>query len=175
MFQNDSIPLVVKLQLSENNMTEYFSVSVNQSRLKEEALSWVGTPFHANGFVKGKNGGVSCVGLIYRIAIEIGLITEIEVAPPTGPIAWHQHNEHSLLNEFFRTPKIRKNLKIIEFEGGVMTGDLLPLKVGKTENHLSQFIDEDHVIHCHRKDGVIVSSLVDIHKFIGTKLYRIYK
>lgn len=155
-------------------ITPYFSDSERTTVLKTAAQSWVGTPFHPKSQVKGRFGGVSCVGLIHGIAIEIGLIEQGEIDLPAGPIAWHQHNDMSLLSEFFRSPQIRGRVKRLEVEDGLQVGDLLPFKLKRTENHLSWLIDDTHVIHCHRKKGVMVSSLRDVMPFING-LYRIYQ
>jgi hypothetical protein len=168
------MPFRERLQVSESK--PYFCVSSAKSRLKASADSWVGTPFHANGMVKGPNGGVNCVGLIYAMSVEIGLIEEGEVYMPSEiPMHWHEHNEMSLLGDWFRSPQVRDHIKRIDLEDGLMTGDLLALKIKKCEHHLCQMIDEDHLIHCHRKKGVMVTSLEDVKQFLGTGIYRIYK
>ena len=155
----------------------FFSVSENRSRLSEIANSWVGTPFHANGCVKGPNGGTSCVGLVYGVAAELGLVSEDnEIELPEGPVAveWHKHSETSLLNEFFRSPKIRKHLKLVDTEHDTLEiGDLLAFKIDGIEHHLGWLIDELHVIHCNRRKGVVIASFLDL-KPIFSSAYRIY-
>lgn len=155
----------------------FFSVSENRSRLSEIAVSWVGTPFHANGVVKGLNGGVSCVGLVFGIGVELGLVQDQEIELPEGPVAveWHRHNETSLLNEFFRSPNIRRHIKLVDLEeDNLQVGDLITFKIDQTENHLGWLIDADHIIHCHRRKGVLVTSMIDIKPLFSTA-YRIYK
>lgn len=153
----------------------YFALAENRDRLRKVALSWLGTPFHAQGRVKGPSGGVSCVGLIYLMAVEIGLITADEIEFPPAPVGWPQHHEISLLGEFFRSPEIRQHVKRVDLEDGLMVGDLIPLKIKLAEHHLCQVIDEKHVIHCHRKKGVLISSIVNIESFMGGGIYRIIK
>jgi hypothetical protein len=150
----------------------YFSVSDQQSRLRDAALSWVGTPFHANGRVKGPNGGVSCVGLVYAISLEIGLIAEGEINLPDAPIAWHNHNDFSLLADFFRSPEVRSRIKRMPDKDHYEVGDLITLKVKRAEHHLCWLIEENKVIHCHMKKGVMVSHLKNLEALIEG-VYRI--
>ena len=151
----------------------FFSVHENQTRLREAAISWVGTPFHENGRVKGPNGGVSCIGLIYAISREIGLIQEGEVDLPNTPIAWSAHNDFSLLSEFLRGPQVRDRVKHYDLEDGLKTGDLITLKIKRTEHHLCWLIEPDKLVHCHRKKGVMISD-IEVFKPLMKDLYRIF-
>jgi hypothetical protein len=58
---------------------------------------------------------------------------------------------------------------------GLLIGDLVPMKVGKTEHHLSVLIDTDHVIHCHRQKGVMITSIETVSEYMTNLIYRIFK
>lgn len=151
----------------------YFSVMGNQSRLKVAAFSWAGTPFHSNGGVRGPCGGVSCVRLILELAIDSGAVTEGQIQLPDTPIDWHMHNDISLISDFFRSMKLKKLVKRFNVEDGLMVGDILILKVKRTEHHLAQLIDPVRIIHCHRKKGVMVTALDQVISMVSG-VYRIF-
>jgi cell wall-associated NlpC family hydrolase len=45
------------------------------------ARSWISTPFHDFGMVKGPSGGVDCATLIACVLTEAGLIPPVEIKP----------------------------------------------------------------------------------------------
>lgn len=152
--------------------TPFFSVSSNKSRLKEVSSSWVGTPFHSRSAVKG--GGIDCVSLVFEICVELGVVQRDQFMIPHGLTNWNKHNNHSLLDQFFRSDRVKGLLKRKDVEDGIMIGDLVPLKTDKSVHHLAMAIDEDHLIHCHRKKGVMTVSIADVEKFLTNSIYRIY-
>ncbi len=54
-----------------------------------EALSWLGTPYHHMGRVKGRHGGVDCAMLIAEVYERAGIIPHLDVA--FYPHDWHLH------------------------------------------------------------------------------------
>ena len=155
--------------------TPFFSVPSHQTRLREAALSWVGTPFHEHGAVKGPAGGVSCVSLVYALSLEIGIIKDGEIDIPKTPINWHKHNDVSLLGKFFRRSEIKNHIRRKDIEDGLLIGDLIPIEVGFSDHHLAMLISEDEIIHCHRIKGVLTTSLENVKELLTGSVYRIYK
>src|SRR5687767_14104668 len=44
-----------------------------RDRIVAAARSWIGTPFAHQGRTRGPNGGVDCVGVVIKVAQELGL------------------------------------------------------------------------------------------------------
>tara|TARA_R110000772_G_scaffold83288_5_gene176126 strand:+ start:1452 stop:1922 length:471 start_codon:yes stop_codon:yes gene_type:complete len=153
-------------------IADFFSVS-NRSRLREVSSSWVGTPFHSHGAVKGR--GVSCIFLIEEILIEVGAIERGEFKLPHGLISWGRHNEESLIEGFMIEPEVRKHLRRVDIEEGIAPGDIVPMRIERTIHHLGLAIDGTHLIHCHRKKGVMIDSFEDVRPFLTQSIYRLKK
>lgn len=60
-----------------------------QARVREVALSWVGTPYRDRARVKGPEGGTDCAHLLIGVFSEAGLIKPFD--PGFYPRDWHLH------------------------------------------------------------------------------------
>lgn len=60
-------------EISYLKQPEPFHLTSSQIRIIEEARSWIGTPFHHQGRLKGV--GVDCLGLVLGVMKELGLTT----------------------------------------------------------------------------------------------------
>ncbi len=58
-----------------------------REQIVQESRSWIGTPYHHLGDVKGS--GVDCAMLLVRVYHAVGLIPAIEPRPYSPQ--WHQH------------------------------------------------------------------------------------
>lgn len=88
-----------------------------------EARSWVDTPFHHQGRLKGEKGGVDCAGVVIGTAQNLGL-SEFDV---TGYS--HQPNE-----EEFRAA-VKANLVTIQYDQ-LKPGDMVTMRFDK-EQHIA--------------------------------------
>lgn len=52
-----------------------------------EALSWLQTPYHSNGDIKGSNGGVDCGMILIRVFENAGMIHD-PIDPRPYPAQW---------------------------------------------------------------------------------------
>lgn len=59
-----------------------------RARVVAEAMTWIGTPYHNNGDVKG--AGVDCGMLLVRVFVDTGLVVPFDPRP--YPNQWHLHN-----------------------------------------------------------------------------------
>lgn len=58
-----------------------------------EARSWIGTPYHHMGNVKGRSGGVDCGMIIIRIYSEVGFFPFFDPRPYPRQFHLHQQDE----------------------------------------------------------------------------------
>jgi len=130
------------------------------------ATSWLNTPYHHHGRVKGV--GVDCAQFLVAVALETGLIGEDMAGQvPNYPVQWHLHNrEEKLLDmldlfDCFEIPKEE-----------TQPGDILCFKFGRTTSHLGIKISETEFIHARYDTGKVVINTMQ-HEWIEkwTKSY----
>ena len=59
-----------------------------------EALSWLKTPYHHHGRIKGEQGGVDCLMLLAEVFERADLVPRVE--PGDYARDWHQHHSDEL-------------------------------------------------------------------------------
>jgi cell wall-associated NlpC family hydrolase len=64
-----------------------------------EALSWLGTPYHANADIKG--AGCDCGMLLVRVYVDCGLIAPFDPRP--YPNQWHLHQRAERYMDIVKT------------------------------------------------------------------------
>ncbi len=94
-----------------------------------EAESWIGTPFHHQGRVKGRQGGVDCAMLLLEVFLAAGVVqAEPQARALSYSMQWHLHREEE------------RYLKMIEIMGGrpvdmPQPGDVALWKMGRAYSH----------------------------------------
>lgn len=122
--------------------------SVNPVRRKivDEAMTWMGTPYHHMARVKG--AGVDCLTLIVEVYEHLGLITHHEV-PFYRPDFMRHNSEDTyldgLLRHGFEVPEPRM-------------GDVAIFKWGRIHAHAGIIISWPEIIHAEPVNGVIIRS-----------------
>jgi cell wall-associated NlpC family hydrolase len=117
----------------------------------KEAMTWLGTPFHHMGRIKGRRGGVDCGQFL------IGVFVNAGVMPPFDPEPYSmQHMLHSREEWYLRD--IMKFAKEIP-ESDAQPGDVITYRVGLTYSHGGIIIEPwpGNIIHAINGVGVIVS------------------
>lgn len=112
-----------------------------------EALTWLQTPYHHQGFVKG--AGVDCGFLLIKVFHHCGLIPWIDPRPYSRD--WHLHrSDEKYLGwvKLYTTPVIGRQPK---------PGDLILYKFGRCISHGAIVIDYPMVIHSYVGQGVILA------------------
>jgi len=128
----------------------------------QEAMSWMGTPYHHHGRVKG--AGVDCATLLCEVYEAAGLIPHIE--PGTYAPDWHLHRSEE------------KYLGWLEEYGteidSPQAGDVAVWKIGRCFSHGAIVIDRNTMIHSHMGQGVVLENL---NKFgdRAVKFFRVGK
>jgi cell wall-associated NlpC family hydrolase len=115
-------------------------------RVIEEARSWIGTPWHHMGRIKGKDGGVDCAMLLAEVYPRALGMAHIEVAPYEQQ--WHLHKNVevflAILGSY--TKRVRTPLP----------GDIALFKLGKVYSHGSIVVEwPKQIIHANLSSGIV--------------------
>lgn len=116
-----------------------------------EALTWLGTPYHHRGLLKGI--GVDCAQLPIGVYAGAGLIEKFDTGDYPGD--WHLHREEERywgIVEKLAGPIDRADLQ---------PGDLILFKFGRAFSHGAIVIDLPTIIHAVRKDREVVLGDLD--------------
>lgn len=104
------------------------SEALERQAVVDEALSWLATPYHHHGRIKGKDGGVDCLMLLAEIFERSGLVGRVD--PGNYARDWHLHrNEEAYMLGLMRfaTQRPADELPI--------AGDIALFRFGRTYSH----------------------------------------
>jgi cell wall-associated NlpC family hydrolase len=126
-------------------MAKKQNVQKERKRAVNEALSWLGTPYHHMGRVKG--AGVDCGMLLAEVFERAGLVEHIEVDYYSSD--WHLHHEEEIY------------LSIVErfahkVDREPLPGDIVLYKFGRCVSHGAIVVEWPTVIHSYLQMGVIL-------------------
>jgi cell wall-associated NlpC family hydrolase len=136
------------------------SESEERQRVVNIARSWVGTPYHTGGRVKGRNGGVDCLTVIAEVFAEACLLPKIPI--PYYPPDWHLHKSGERYLEGV--------LKYThEIEGPPQPGDIALWKFGRCFSHGAVVLSWPQVMHAYVGSSCRFENADTAHwlKFIG--------
>jgi len=135
-----------------------------RSEIIQEARDWINTPYHNQARVK--HIGVDCAQLIAGVAIESGIMMEVNV-PAYSP-EWQLHNkEEKMLGilEDFGCTEIRTE--------DALPGDILCFQFGRVCSHLGILVEPTRFVHARIDIGKVVE-----HELSGDwvkRLKKVYK
>ncbi|HEU5231963.1 MAG TPA: NlpC/P60 family protein [Terriglobales bacterium] len=145
------------------------STSSSQStrdRVREIARSWLGTPYHHMGRIKGV--GVDCAMFPLEVYREAGLIGDIEI--PFYPPDWHLHRSEEIYLKIVQQ-------RALELRGHAPPepGDFVLYQFGRTWSHGAIVVDWPVIIHAVVQHGVILSEGENDGMLVGRKrrLFRV--
>lgn len=110
-----------------------------------EALTWLGTPYHHQGRVKGF--GVDCAMLLCEVYHAVGLVPFVDPTP--YPHDWHLHRSEERYLGW-----------IEQFADPVETpqaGDVALYKFGRCVSHAAIVIEWPRVIHAYLGQGCVLA------------------
>lgn len=110
-----------------------------------EAMTWLGTPYHHQGRIKGV--GVDCGTLICEVYEKVGLIPHI-IIPLDHPLDWHLHQ-----SEEFYLKQVQKWCYEVEEP---QPGDIALYHFGKCISHGAIVVEWPMIIHANLKCGAIL-------------------
>ena len=123
----------------------------------QEAKSWLRTPYHHHGDVKGV--GVDCAMILVRVYAVVG-VTDESVDPRPYPQDWHLNRDSERYLDTVM-PYVRE---ISEQE--VKPGDLVLTKFGRTYSHSAIVVDYPRVIHAYAVDKLVTYADLDKDPFV---------
>jgi cell wall-associated NlpC family hydrolase len=113
------------------------------------AQSWLGTPFHHHGRLRGV--GVDCVQLLGQILVEVGAITDYSF-PPYAMDA--KALTRSIVVDYLEA---RPDFQRVE--GNTMPGDILCIRWHRVPHHCGLVIDAETFVHAVPGRGVVQSPI----------------
>jgi len=111
-----------------------------RSAIAREAMEWIGTPYHANGGVKG--AGSNCAMFLFRVGQNAGAIPAEAPHPRwfTPQLATHSKEERLIAYlEAYGAKEI--------YESEVKTGDVILYKSGMAHGHAALVLEWPRIIH----------------------------
>lgn len=114
----------------------------------QEARSWLGTPYHHQGRVKG--AGVDCGTFLLEVFHRAGLIPHVDPGPYSHD--WHMHREDPhYLQELER--HARRVFRV------PMPGDIVMFRYGRQAAHGAIVVEWPVVIHSYVGRGVVMEDV----------------
>lgn len=117
-----------------------------------EALSWVGTPYHHHGRIKGV--GVDCAQLLIAVYSATGAVPQATEVPNHYPTDWHLHRSEEMFRSWLahvgavqRDPDAR------------CPGDIALFQFGRCFSHGGIFLEPETILHSYHKTGVVTHRL----------------
>jgi NlpC/P60 family putative phage cell wall peptidase len=110
-----------------------------------EALSWIGTPFHHQGRIKGPHGGVDCLMLLAEVYERAGIIAHL--VPPFYVPDWHLHQGAERYME-----GLSAHARPIEV---AQPGDIALFRFGRTFSHGAIVTEWPRLVHAYWLKGVV--------------------
>ena len=141
---------------------------MNHEILIKQARTWIGTPFHHQGRLKGK--GCDCLGMLIGVADEL----KLEHAGKSIAALDNTHYSRSP-NVSELLSKMAENLQEIELTS-MQIGDIALMKLGGNPQHLGIITDYINggfgILHAICGNGVVEHILNDAWK---ERIYKIYR
>lgn len=122
---------------------------ITRQNVVDEALTWLGTPFHHEARVKGI--GADCVGVVLGIAVNVGIRVMDREHYPAYPI-------HGIFCEAVDSQT--NAVDLID----VLPGDLMKFKWGRDPQHLAIIVSVNPVkiVHAYAQVGCCILSGFDV-------------
>lgn len=113
----------------------------DRSRILTEARSWLGTPYHHKGRVKG--AGVDCGGLLYEV---YGRFYKLKPFPQNYAQDWALHKKDELYLDFIS--------EYVEEVGQPSPAGIVVFRFGRCFSHGGIVTEKQTVIHAWGRTGV---------------------
>lgn len=126
-------------------MGKCMSEQAQRQAVVAEARSWLGTPYHHQGGVKG--AGVDCAFLLIRVYHAMGLIPDIDPRP--YPPDWHLHRGEERYLGWVQ-----------QYAHPVDTpqpGDIVLYQFGRCISHAAIVVDWPLILHAYSGEGCVLS------------------
>lgn len=118
-----------------------------------EQLEWFGTPFRDCADIKGKKGGVDCLMLMVRAAVDTKLIEPFDPRPYPPRWMLRRNAEELFMNGVLRMGAVE--VEIPRF------GDIILWQFGWCFSHGATKINKDEVFHANGSAGICLTSPIN--------------
>lgn len=121
-----------------------------RAQVVAEAMSWLGTPYHHHGRIKGV--GVDCGQILCAVYEACGLVEHVD----TGfyPTDWHLHRSEEIYARW-----LYKYCSVLERTAQPQPGDIALFKFGRCFSHGAIVVNDGVLVHAYIGQGVIPSRL----------------
>lgn len=127
-----------------------------------EAMTWLNTPYHSHGRVKG--AGVDCAMLVIEVYAACGLAPRIE--PGTYAPDWHMHRSEELY-----LGGVEQYAQRVET---AQPGDIALFRFGRCVSHGAIVVAWPTVIHAYMDQKKVVLTDVSKSDYLAKRLYGFY-
>lgn len=127
-------------------------------RILQEAKSWLRTPYHHEGNVKG--AGVDCAMLLIEVYAAAGVCAWFDPRP--YPRQWMLHRSEEQY--------LQQVLGIAQEVDEPEPGDIVLMRYGRTLSHSAIVIEGTSVIHAYAGDGFVTWGDLEQLPFAGREL-----
>lgn len=139
-------------------------MTIDPQKVIAEAASWLGTPWHHEGAVKG--AGVDCAMLLVSVFATVGLIPHIDPRP--YPIDHMLHKEQELFLGWL-------NKYAYEVSGEEpQPADVIVYRVGRCYSHGALVTEWPYIIHAFRDERSVVITRFDVGR-LASKPYKVMR
>lgn len=121
------------------------NIGTLRAAVVNEAESWIGTPFHHQGRIKGSAGGVDCLMLLAEVYERAGIIGH--AAPPFYVPDWHLHRDAERYIE-----GLSAYARPVD---APLPGDIALFRFGRTFSHGAIVIRWPRLVHAYWRRGVV--------------------
>jgi cell wall-associated NlpC family hydrolase len=120
-------------------------------RILEEAREWIGTPWHHEARVKGRNGGVDCVMLLCEVYERAGVLPHI--VPHHYPIDVMLHRSKEVVIPYLE----RYGMEVESPD----VGDTVVYRFGRSFSHAAIYAGAGRIVHAFRPFGCVSETLIE--------------
>lgn len=117
-----------------------------RAKVIAEATTWLGTPYHAMGRIKGV--GVDCATLLCEVYEAAGVVDRVE--PGTYAPDWHLHKGAEQYLGWLQKYGAETDTP--------RAGDVIVWRFGRCFSHAAILIDDQTIIHSYLGQGVRIES-----------------
>jgi cell wall-associated NlpC family hydrolase len=136
---------------------------ITQQLIVNEAMSWLNTPYHHEGDIKG--AGVDCAMLLVKVYHDVGLIPEIDPRP--YPRDWHMHRDDERYLDW-----VKQYADSVEHP---QPGDLALFQFGRCVAHGAIIIEWPLVIHAFALNKIVVMSDIEKNEDFLKRFRRFFR
>jgi len=140
-----------------------------RAAIAAEALTWIGTPYAADGEIKGV--GVNCAQFIFHVARNAGALAADSPLPRKYTSQLATHSKEERLVDYILNYGAREI-----GEAQVKTGDVVLYKSGQAHGHAAFILDWPIVIHALPIHGVQMGGVADgVLGKMGRRYFSLWK